>query len=186
MPNPRPAAREPPAARRVVARNFAGEDVRDGLIGAVAIKLQDPVFESQTKNKLGSTEVRTWMVPLVKDQVLRALHQNETLAKTLIDKVKQNEKLRKELSAIKKDARERARSGANRLMQHSPLSATQPLAQSNSPQRVSTAAQLIAGLVVACSGLVSDYKLKTTTSPMHSDHVMRLCVTSWATSPWSL
>ncbi len=37
---------------------FAGEDVRDGLIGAVAIKIQDPVFESQTKNKLGSTEVR--------------------------------------------------------------------------------------------------------------------------------
>ena len=40
-------------------KSFAGEDVRDGLVGAVAIKLQDPVFESQTKNKLGSTEVRT-------------------------------------------------------------------------------------------------------------------------------
>jgi topoisomerase-4 subunit B len=94
---------------------FSGEDVRDGLIGAIAIKLQDPVFESQTKNKLGSIEVRSWIVPLVKDQVVLALHQNPQLAEALVAKVKANEKLRKELTAIKKDARERAKKVAIRI-----------------------------------------------------------------------
>ncbi|MGD8440839.1 MAG: ATP-binding protein, partial [Holophagae bacterium] len=56
---------------------FAGEDVRDGLVGAVAVKVQDPVFESQTKNKLGSTEIRSWVVNEVKEQVVLWLHRNK-------------------------------------------------------------------------------------------------------------
>ncbi|MDG2050268.1 MAG: toprim domain-containing protein, partial [Myxococcota bacterium] len=96
-------------------KNFAGEDVRDGLVGAVAIKLQDPVFESQTKNKLGSTEVRGWVVPAVKDHVVRWLHQNQEAAKSLLEKVASNERIRKELSAIKKEARERAKKVALRI-----------------------------------------------------------------------
>jgi len=95
--------------------NFAGEDVRDGLIGAVAIKLQDPVFESQTKNKLGSTEVRSWIVNAVKEQVVLWLHKQPEAADRLLSKVKQNEKVRKELSAIKKEARERAKKVAIRI-----------------------------------------------------------------------
>ena len=95
--------------------NFAGEDVRDGLIGAVAIKLQDPVFESQTKNKLGSTEVRSWLVNAVKEQVVLWLHKQPEAADRLLSKVKQNEKVRKELSAIKKEARERAKKVAIRI-----------------------------------------------------------------------
>ncbi|MEN8162770.1 MAG: DNA topoisomerase IV subunit B [Acidobacteriota bacterium] len=94
---------------------FAGEDVRDGLTGAVAIKLQDPVFESQTKNKLGSTEVRSWIVNAVKDEVVLWLHKNPTESEQLINKVKQNQKIRKELSAIKKEARERAKKVAIRI-----------------------------------------------------------------------
>jgi topoisomerase-4 subunit B len=98
------------------ARNgFAGEDVRDGMIGAVAIKLQDPVFESQTKNKLGSTEVRSWIVNAVKEQVVLWLHKNPKAADRLIEKVKNNERVRKELSAIKKEARERAKKVAIRI-----------------------------------------------------------------------
>ncbi len=96
-------------------KNFAGEDVRDGLVGAVAVKLQDPVFESQTKNKLGSTEVRAWVVPAVKDHVVRWLHQNQEAAKSLLEKVASNERIRKELSAIKKEARERAKKVALRI-----------------------------------------------------------------------
>ena len=96
-------------------KSFAGEDVRDGLVGAVAIKLQDPVFESQTKNKLGSTEVRSWIVPAVKDQVVRWLHQNREAAENLLEKIASNERIRKELSAIKKEARERARKVALRI-----------------------------------------------------------------------
>jgi DNA gyrase/topoisomerase IV subunit B len=96
-------------------KSFAGEDVRDGIVGAIAIKLQDPVFESQTKNKLGSTDVRSWIVPAVKDQVVRWLHQNEEVSKKLLEKVANNERVRKELAAIKKDARERAKKVAIRI-----------------------------------------------------------------------
>jgi len=94
---------------------FAGEDVRDGLVGAVAVRLQDPVFDSQTKTKLGSTDVRSWIVPAVKDRLLRWLHENREAAESLLEKVRQNERVRRELSAIKKDARERARRVAIRI-----------------------------------------------------------------------
>jgi DNA gyrase/topoisomerase IV subunit B len=96
-------------------KSYAGEDVRDGIVAAISIKLQDPVFESQTKNKLGSVDVRSWLVPAVKDVVVRWLHANKDEAKTLIEKVALNEKIRKELSAIKKDARERAKKVAIRI-----------------------------------------------------------------------
>ncbi|MBN2490895.1 MAG: type IIA DNA topoisomerase subunit B [Planctomycetes bacterium] len=96
-------------------RNHAGEDVRDGLIGAVAIKLQDPVFESQTKNKLGSADVRSWMVPAVKEAVVLELHRHEDTARRLAEKIRTNELLRKEMASIKKEARERARKVAIRI-----------------------------------------------------------------------
>ncbi len=96
-------------------KSYAGEDVRDGIVAAIAVKLQDPVFESQTKNKLGSVDVRSWLVPAVKDQVIRWLHGNKNEAKVLLEKVALNEKIRKELSAIKKDARERAKKVAIRI-----------------------------------------------------------------------
>jgi topoisomerase-4 subunit B len=96
-------------------KNYAGEDVRDGIVGAISIKLQDPVFESQTKNKLGSTEVRGWIVPAVRQQLLRWLHEHPDAARPLLEKVASNERIRKELSAIKKDARERARKVALRI-----------------------------------------------------------------------
>jgi len=94
---------------------FAGEDVRDGLVGAVAVKVQDPVFESQTKNKLGSTEIRSWIVNSIKEQVVLWLHKNPEEADKLLEKVKNNQRVRKELSAIKKEARERAKKVAIRI-----------------------------------------------------------------------
>ncbi|MDA3960523.1 MAG: toprim domain-containing protein, partial [Planctomycetota bacterium] len=96
-------------------KSFSGEDVRDGIVGVVAIKMKDPLFESQTKNKLGSTEVRSWIVQEVRDQVVRWMHGNKKAADRLVEKVKQNEKLRKELSAIKKEAKERAKKVAIRI-----------------------------------------------------------------------
>ena len=89
--------------------NFTGEDVRDGLIGAVAIKLKDPVFESQTKNKLGSTDVKSWIANIVKEQTVLWLHKCPAEAKKLVEKIKANERIRKELSTIKKQERERAK-----------------------------------------------------------------------------
>ena len=96
-------------------KSFAGPDVRDGLVGAVAVKVQEPVFESQTKNKLGSTDVRGWIVPAVKDAAVIWLHKNPAVAGELIKKVEANERLRKELSAVKKQARERAKKTAIRI-----------------------------------------------------------------------
>ncbi len=96
-------------------KSYAGEDVRDGIVAAIAVKLQDPVFESQTKNKLGSSDVRSWLVPAVKDKVIRWLHENQGEAKRLLEKVAMNEKVRKELSAIKTQARERAKKVAIRI-----------------------------------------------------------------------
>jgi len=96
-------------------QGFAGEDVRDGLVGTIAVKLQDPVFDSQTKNKLGSTEVRSWVVPIVRDQVVLWLHKNPEAAERLLEKVRNNERVRKELASIKKEARERARKVAIRI-----------------------------------------------------------------------
>ena len=96
-------------------KNYAGEDVRDGLIGAVAVKLQDPVFESQTKNKLGSTEVRSWIVKAVREAVVRWCHENPKASEQLLSKVKANERIRKELAAVKKQARERAKKVAIRI-----------------------------------------------------------------------
>ena len=96
-------------------KSFAGPDVRDGIVGAVAVKLQDPVFESQTKNKLGSTDVRGWIVGEVKEAVMVFLHKNSAAAEALVEKIAANEKLRKELSAVKKQARERAKKTAIRI-----------------------------------------------------------------------
>jgi topoisomerase-4 subunit B len=95
-------------------RSFAGEDVREGMVGAIAIKLQDPIFESQTKNKLGS-DVRSWVVPAVKEAVEKWLHSDKQAAEKLLEKIKTNEKIRTELAKIKKEARERAKSVALRI-----------------------------------------------------------------------
>jgi topoisomerase-4 subunit B len=102
------------AVSEFAGRSFAGEDVRDGLVGAIAIKLQDPVFDSQTKTKLGS-DVRGWLVPAVKERVVRWLHEHKDHAARLLDKVRENERVRKELQAVKKEARERARKVAIRI-----------------------------------------------------------------------
>ena len=57
-------------------KKYEGDDVREGLVGAVAIRLKDPVFESQTKNKLGNTEIRGDLVKRVQDIVSDLLHRN--------------------------------------------------------------------------------------------------------------
>ena len=95
--------------------SFSGEDVREGIIGAISIKLKEPIFESQTKNKLGNTEIRGWIASEVQQHVLIWLHKNEPAAKKLVEKVRSNERLRKEMTTIKKQARERARQVAVRI-----------------------------------------------------------------------
>jgi len=90
-------------------KNYSGIDVREGIAGAIAVKLQNPIFESQTKNKLGNTEVRTPIVNEVRTVIVDFLHKNKTAATRLSTKIAHNERLRKELTAVRKEAREAAK-----------------------------------------------------------------------------
>ena len=98
-------------------KKFDGEDVRDGIVGAVAIRLKEPVFESQTKNKLGNPEIRSRLVGEVREAALDLLHKNPDSADKLIRKVEETQKIRKELQAVKKLAREKARATSIRVPQ---------------------------------------------------------------------
>lgn len=90
-------------------KNYSGVDVREGIAGAVSVKLMNPVFESQTKNKLGNTDIRSWVVQEVRTGVLDFLLKNRKAADKLAEKIVSNEKLRKELNDVKKGAREAAK-----------------------------------------------------------------------------
>ena len=91
-------------------------DIRQGIVAAVSIKVIEPVFESQTKTKLGSTEiepngksVRGFVMDFLKEKLDNFLHKNPDVVQQIEFKIKQSEKERKELSGIRKLARERAK-----------------------------------------------------------------------------
>ncbi len=96
---------------------FDGDDVREAMVGAVSIRLKDPIFESQTKNKLGNTEIRTELVNSVREELLHFFQRNKQIAETIIAKVKDTQELRKELLNVKKLARERAKAITFRIPQ---------------------------------------------------------------------
>lgn len=89
--------------------SFKSEDVRDGMTAAVLVKVKDPVFESQTKNKLGNTDIRAWIAAEVQGGLDTWLHKNPQAAERLRQKIEANEKLRTELSSVKKQAKENAK-----------------------------------------------------------------------------
>lgn len=88
-------------------KSFQGIDLRDGIVAAVLVKVREPIFESQTKNKLSNTEIRAPIVQEVKEAVSQLLYKNPEIAKKLIERIVFNEKLRKELAAVKKEASEK-------------------------------------------------------------------------------
>ncbi len=97
-------------------KNFEASDIRKSIVSAISVKVEEPVFESQTKTKLGSTEmgpgltsVRTFVNDFVKNQLDNFLHKNPEVADALLRKILQAERERKELSGIRKLARERAK-----------------------------------------------------------------------------
>lgn len=102
--------------REFYNKNYDPSDVRKSIISAIAIKVIEPVFESQTKTKLGSTDmgpdmptVRTFVNDFVKTHLDNYLHKHPEVAERLEKKIKQAELERKELSGIQKLARERAK-----------------------------------------------------------------------------
>src|SRR5580765_52185 len=88
---------------------FEGDDVREAMVGAVAIRLKDPMFESQTKNKLGNTEIRTELVNNVREELLHFFNRNKDIAEKIVAKTQDTQQLRKELQEVKKLARERSK-----------------------------------------------------------------------------
>jgi DNA gyrase subunit B/topoisomerase-4 subunit B len=96
---------------------FDGDDVRECMVGAISIRLKDPVFESQTKNKLGNTEIRTELVNSVREELLHFFNRNKAIAEKIIEKARDTQQLRKELQEVKKLARERAKAISLRIPQ---------------------------------------------------------------------
>ncbi len=90
-------------------KTWNAPEIRDGIAGAISVKVQNPVFESQTKNKLGNTEIRTWIVNEVKEAVIDALMKNQETANALLTKITTNERIHKEESAVRNGAREMAK-----------------------------------------------------------------------------
>ena len=102
--------------RDYFGKSYDASDIRKSIISAIAIKVMEPVFESQTKTKLGSTEmggglptVRTFINDFVKTQLDNYLHKNANAAEAIQRKILQAERERKELSGIRKIAKERAK-----------------------------------------------------------------------------
>ena len=102
--------------REFYNKNFEPSDVRKSVVSAVSIKVMEPVFESQTKTKLGSTDVgpdmpsvRTFVNDFVKTKLDNYLHKNPEVADLLLRKILQAERERKELSGIRKLAKDRAK-----------------------------------------------------------------------------
>ena len=96
---------------------FEGEDVRESIVGAVSIRLKDPIFESQTKNKLGNTEIRAELVNKVREELLQFFSRNKEIAEKVVAKIQDTQQLRKELQEVKKLARERAKATSIRIPQ---------------------------------------------------------------------
>jgi DNA gyrase/topoisomerase IV subunit B len=98
-------------------KKFTGDDVRQGVVGTVSVKIREPIFESQTKNKLGNTEIRGKIIAKVKGFVCDYLYKHTDVADVLTQKVQQNAKVRKELQHVRKEAKTRARKVAIRVPQ---------------------------------------------------------------------
>ncbi|MBL0013226.1 MAG: type IIA DNA topoisomerase subunit B [Flavobacterium sp.] len=104
--------------REFYNKGFEPSDIRKSIVSAVSIKVMEPVFESQTKTKLGSTEmgsepgmpsVRTFINDFIKNKLDNFLHKNPETADLLLRKILQAERERKELSGIRKLAKDRAK-----------------------------------------------------------------------------
>ncbi len=102
--------------REFYGKNYEASDIRKSIVSAISIKVMEPVFESQTKTKLGSTDmggdlptVRAYINDFLKTQLDNFLHKNPAINEVLQRKIMQAERERKELSGIRKLAKDRAK-----------------------------------------------------------------------------
>ncbi len=97
-------------------KNYDPKDIRTSIIAAISVRVEEPVFESQTKTKLGSTDVgpkgptvRTFVNDFLKKKLDNFLYKNKEVAEAIEKKIKQSERERKEIAGIKKIARDKAK-----------------------------------------------------------------------------
>lgn len=97
-------------------KQFDAKDIRESIIAAVSLRVEDPVFESQTKTRLGSERmgpdapaIRTFMADFLSKQLDNYLHKNPEIAKEVLKRIQQSERERKEIADVKKIANERAK-----------------------------------------------------------------------------
>ncbi|MEY3053266.1 MAG: hypothetical protein RLY31_3051 [Bacteroidota bacterium] len=103
--------------RKFYNKNYDPKDIRGSIVAAVSVRVEEPVFESQTKTKLGSLEmspnggmsVRKFIGDFLDRELDNFLHKNEGVAKALQQRIQQSERERKEIAGIKKLANERAK-----------------------------------------------------------------------------
>jgi topoisomerase-4 subunit B len=102
--------------REFYKKDFDASDVRASIIGAISLRVQEPVFESQTKTKLGSftmgpdsPTVRGYINDFVKEHLDNFLHKNQAVADALLKRIMQSERERKDMAGIKKLANQRAK-----------------------------------------------------------------------------
>lgn len=105
--------------REFYKKDFDASDIRGSIVAAVSLRVQEPVFESQTKTKLGSADmgpngpsVKSAILDFVKKAVDDYLHKNPATADALLKKIMQNERERKDMAGVQKLARERAKKAA--------------------------------------------------------------------------
>lgn len=104
------------AVRDFYKKDYDATDIRSGIIAAISVKVEEPVFESQTKTKLGSHNVgpkgptiRSWVVDFLRKEMDNFLHRDADLAAALLKRIMQAEKERKEMAGIRRIANERAK-----------------------------------------------------------------------------
>ena len=98
-------------------KRFDGDDIRDGLIGAVSLRIMNPVFEGQTKIKFVMNDIKAELVSAMKKEILSALHRSSAETEKLIAKIEETGKIRSQLNTIKKQARERSQATQVRVPQ---------------------------------------------------------------------
>ena len=98
-------------------KKFDGDDIRDGLLGAVSIRIMNPVFEGQTKIKFVMNDIRADLVAEMKKEILAALHRAPSETEKLVAKIEETGKIRSQLNTIKKQARERTQAVSVRVPQ---------------------------------------------------------------------
>ena len=102
--------------RDFYGKNFEPSDIRASIVTAISVRVQEPVFESQTKTKLGSTDVgpdgpsiKAFIGDFIKTRLDNYLHKNPQTADAILKRIQQSERERKDMAGVRKIAKERAK-----------------------------------------------------------------------------